>query len=84
RLAALARERQVELEVTPAARKTIAEAGFDPAFGARPIKRAIQHLVSDPLAMAFLEGRFHDGDVIEVDTGDGETLQFRQLDRPGT
>ena len=83
RLAALARDRQVELEVTPAARKTIAEAGFDPAFGARPIKRAIQHLVSDPLAMAFLEGRFHDGDVIEVDTGDGETLQFRQLDRPG-
>ena len=82
RLAALARERQVELEVTPAARKTIAEAGFDPAFGARPIKRAIQHLVSDPLAMAFLEGRFHDGDVIEVDAGDGETLQFRQLDRP--
>ena len=84
RLAALARERQVELEVTPAARKVIAEAGFDPAFGARPIKRAIQHLVSDPLAMAFLEGRFHDGDVIEVDAGDGETLQFRQLDRPGT
>ena len=82
RLAALARERQVELAVTPAARRMIAEAGFDPAFGARPIKRAIQHLVSDPLAMAFLEGRFHDGDVIEVDAGDGETLQFRQLDRP--
>ncbi|MGB5673161.1 MAG: AAA family ATPase, partial [Gemmatimonadota bacterium] len=81
RLGALARERQVELEVTPAARLVIAEAGFDPAFGARPIKRAIQHLVSDPLAMAFLEGRFHDGDVIEVDAGDDDTLQFRRLDR---
>jgi ATP-dependent Clp protease ATP-binding subunit ClpB len=81
RLGALARERQVELEVTPAARLVIAEAGFDPAFGARPIKRAIQHLVSDPLAMAFLEGRFHDGDVIEVDAGDDDALQFRRLDR---
>jgi ATP-dependent Clp protease ATP-binding subunit ClpB len=82
RLAALARERQVELEVTPAARRRVAEVGFDPAFGARPIKRAIQHLVSDPLAMAFLEGRFHDGDVIEVDAGDDDTLRFRRLDRP--
>jgi ATP-dependent Clp protease ATP-binding subunit ClpB len=82
RLAALARERQVGLEVTPAARRRIAEVGFDPAFGARPIKRAIQHLVSDPLAMAFLEGRFHDGEVIEVDAGDGDTLRFRRLDRP--
>jgi ATP-dependent Clp protease ATP-binding subunit ClpB len=82
RLGELARERQVELEVTPAARRMIAEAGFDPAFGARPIKRAIQHLVSDPLAMAFLEGRFHDGDVIEVDAGEDDTLRFRRLDRP--
>jgi len=81
RLAALARERQVELEVTPAARRRISDAGYDPAFGARPIKRAIQHLVSDPLAMAFLEGRFHDGDVIEVDVGDADTLEFRRLDR---
>jgi len=80
RLADLARERQVELVVTPAARKKIAAAGYEPAFGARPIKRAIQHLVSDPLAMAFLEGRFHDGDMIEVDAGDGESLQFRRLD----
>ncbi len=81
RLAALARERQVELEVTPAARDRIAEVGYDPAFGARPIRRAIQHLVSDPLAMAFLEGRFHDGDVIEVDTEGGEGLVFRRLER---
>ncbi len=79
RLAALARDRQVELEVTPAARRVVAEAGYDPAFGARPIKRAIQHLVADPLAMAFLDGRFHDGDVIEIDAGDGGLLEFRRL-----
>ena len=83
RLAALARDRHVELEVTAAARSRIVEAGYDPAFGARPIKRAIQHLVSDPLAMAFLEGRFHDGDVIEADTGGGDALEFRRLDRSG-
>jgi ATP-dependent Clp protease ATP-binding subunit ClpB len=81
RLAALARERQVELEVTPAARRRISDAGYDPVFGARPIKRAIQRLVSDPLAMAFLEGRFQDGDVIEVDVGEADTLEFRRLDR---
>ncbi|MCK5448708.1 MAG: AAA family ATPase, partial [Gemmatimonadetes bacterium] len=83
RLAALARDRHVELEVTAAARSRIVEAGYDPAFGARPIKRAIQRLVSDPLAMAFLEGRFHDGDVIEADAGGGDTLEFRRLDRSG-
>jgi ATP-dependent Clp protease ATP-binding subunit ClpB len=83
RLAALARDRHVELEVTAAARSRIVEAGYDPAFGARPIKRAIQHLVSDPLAMAFLEGRFHDGDVIEADAGGGDALEFRRLDRSG-
>ncbi|MDP2471001.1 MAG: ATP-dependent chaperone ClpB [Candidatus Palauibacterales bacterium] len=84
RLADLARDRQVELVVTPAARKKIAEVGYDPAFGARPIKRAIQHLVANPLAMAFLEGRFHDGDRIEVDAADGEELELRragQVDR---
>jgi ATP-dependent Clp protease ATP-binding subunit ClpB len=78
RLAALARDRQVGIEVTPAARRQIAEAGYAPAFGARPIKRAIQHMVADPLAMAFLEGRFRDGDTIEVDSGEGDALEFRR------
>jgi ATP-dependent Clp protease ATP-binding subunit ClpB len=79
RLAALASERRVDLVVTEAARAKVAEAGFDPAFGARPIKRAIQHMVSDPLAMAFLKGRFQDGDVIEIDAGDGEGLTFSKI-----
>jgi ATP-dependent Clp protease ATP-binding subunit ClpB len=83
RLAVLTRERDVDLRVTPAARRQIAEAGYDPAFGARPVKRAIQRLVADPLAMAFLEGRFQDGDEIEVDAGEGEELSFQRLDSAG-
>ncbi len=60
-------EREIELQVLGPAKERIAEAGYQPAFGGRPLKRAIQRLVADPLAMAFLEGRFSDGDVIRVD-----------------
>jgi ATP-dependent Clp protease ATP-binding subunit ClpB len=68
--------------VTPEARRRIADEGYDPAFGARPIKRAIQRLVSDPLAMAFLEGTFGDGDSVRADVAPGgEGLAF---DREGT
>jgi ATP-dependent Clp protease ATP-binding subunit ClpB len=75
-------EREVKLEVTPEARRRIADEGYDPAFGARPIKRAIQRLVSDPLAMAFLEGTFGDGDSVRADVAPGgEALTF---DREGT
>jgi ATP-dependent Clp protease ATP-binding subunit ClpB len=72
RVARTLSERQVSIEVTPAARRAIAESGYEPAFGARPLKRAIQRMVTDPLAMAFLEGRFHDGDSIRVDAAPGE------------
>jgi ATP-dependent Clp protease ATP-binding subunit ClpB len=82
RLAGYLSEREVRLEVSPAARSRIAAVGYDPAFGARPMKRAIQHLVSDPLAMAFLEGRFEDGDRIFVDAkGEEEALAFRRAGR---
>jgi ATP-dependent Clp protease ATP-binding subunit ClpB len=80
RLQAYLQEREVTLDVTPAARRLIAEEGYDPAFGARPMKRAIQHLVSDPLAMAFLDGRFSDGDAIRVDVGSGAELAFERLE----
>lgn len=79
-LAKYLREREVTLEVTPEARRLIAEEGYDPAFGARPMKRAIQHMVSDPLAMAFLDGRFSDGDTIRVDAGPGSELQFERFE----
>jgi ATP-dependent Clp protease ATP-binding subunit ClpB len=65
-------ERRIELELTDAAKATLAEAGWDPAFGARPLKRALQRLVENPLALRLLEGDFADGDSVRVDAGDGE------------
>jgi ATP-dependent Clp protease ATP-binding subunit ClpB len=59
-------ERKILLEITPEAEKVIAEEGYDPAFGARPLKRTIQRLIQNPLALAVLEGRFADGDRITV------------------
>ncbi|MFQ5689719.1 MAG: ATP-dependent chaperone ClpB [Gemmatimonadota bacterium] len=74
-------DRQVRLRVTPEARDLIASEGYDPAFGARPLKRAIQHLVVDPLAMRFLEGYFGDGDLIRVDvSADGGSLRFERIE----
>ncbi len=76
-------EREIRLEVTPSARQRIADARYDPAFGARPLKRAIQRLVVDPLAMAFLEGRFEDGDAIRVEAAmDGDGLAFARTEEP--
>ena len=76
-------EREIRLEVTPSARQRIADTGYDPAFGARPRKGAIQRLVVDPLAMAFLEGRFEDGDTIRVEAAmDGDGLAFARTEEP--
>jgi ATP-dependent Clp protease ATP-binding subunit ClpB len=60
-------DNDLELDVTPAARSLIASEGHDPAFGARPLRRAIQRLVENPLAKALLEGRFKPGTRIKVD-----------------
>ncbi|HUG48780.1 MAG TPA: ATP-dependent chaperone ClpB [Candidatus Limnocylindria bacterium] len=60
-------EHDLELEPTPAARQLIAAEGYDPAFGARPLRRAIQRLVENPLAKALLEGRFAPGTRIKLD-----------------
>jgi ATP-dependent Clp protease ATP-binding subunit ClpB len=59
-------ERGLALELTDGARELIAEAGWDPAYGARPLKRAIQRLLENPLALALLEGEFHEGDTIRA------------------
>jgi ATP-dependent Clp protease ATP-binding subunit ClpB len=67
-------ERGIELELTDAAKETLAEAGWDPTFGARPLKRALQRLVENPLAMRLLEGDFADGDHIRVDVQNGELV----------
>ncbi len=64
-----AAERGITLEVTPAALGALADEGYDPAYGARPLKRVIQKRVQDPLALAMLSGEFVDGDTVIVDAG---------------
>jgi ATP-dependent Clp protease ATP-binding subunit ClpB len=71
-------ERKITMEITPEAKRLLAEEGYDPAFGARPLKRTIQRLIQNPLALALLEGRFHDGDHIVVTLGPSGTLQFEK------
>jgi ATP-dependent Clp protease ATP-binding subunit ClpB len=67
-------ERRIAIELTDAAKEMLAEAGWDPAYGARPLKRAIQRLVENPLALRLLEGDFADGDTIRIDARDGEIV----------
>jgi ATP-dependent Clp protease ATP-binding subunit ClpB len=70
---------EMKLEVTPAALAEIAKVGFDPVFGARPLKRAIQHRIENPVARLILEGRFGPKDTIPIDIKGGEFLIGRQL-----
>jgi ATP-dependent Clp protease ATP-binding subunit ClpB len=60
-------DRQVQIELTPSARSLVLAEGYDPAYGARPLRRTVQRLVQDPLAREILEGRVLPGDVIRVD-----------------
>jgi ATP-dependent Clp protease ATP-binding subunit ClpB len=63
-------DRHLGLELTPAAGEWLAEHGYDPSYGARPLKRLIQKEIGDRLAVALLEGRFGDGDTVRVDVGE--------------
>jgi ATP-dependent Clp protease ATP-binding subunit ClpB len=74
RLRARLGERGIELELTESAKEAVAEAGWDPTYGARPLKRALQRLVENPLAMRLLEGDFADGDRVRVDAQNGELV----------
>jgi ATP-dependent Clp protease ATP-binding subunit ClpB len=74
RLEALLEDRKIRLDITDRAKRWLAEAGYDPVYGARPLKRTIQKSLQDPLARLILEGRIQDGDVVEVDAGDGGLL----------
>jgi ATP-dependent Clp protease ATP-binding subunit ClpB len=65
-------DRRVEVIVSDSARKLLAQRGWDPIYGARPLKRAIQRMVQDPLAMMLLEGKFGEGDTITVDVKGGD------------
>jgi ATP-dependent Clp protease ATP-binding subunit ClpB len=64
--------RKLTLNVTEAAVDALAEEGFDPTYGARPLKRVIQRRLQDPIAMAILDGRFSEGDTVAVDANDGQ------------
>jgi ATP-dependent Clp protease ATP-binding subunit ClpB len=72
RLAFRVRERGIEISLTEGARTLLGNLGYDPTYGARPLKRVIQKRLVDKLAMAILEGDFREGDMVRVDNVDGE------------
>ena len=78
RLEKLLADRKITILVTPEAKHVLAEEGYDPAFGARPLKRSIQRLIQNPLAMAVLDGRFNDGDTVVVDVDGSGHLQMHR------
>jgi ATP-dependent Clp protease ATP-binding subunit ClpA len=80
RLVKRVRERGIEVELTDTARTLLGNLGYDPTYGARPLKRVIQKRLVDPLALAILEGRFATGDVVRVDAAEGELVLERAAD----
>ncbi len=79
RVKRLLAERHIEIEVTDEAKDLLAEKGYDPHYGARPLKRVIQRMLQDPLALRILEGDFPDGSKVRVDARvSGEALEFRK------
>jgi len=79
RVRKLLAERRISLELTDAAKDLLGERGFDPQYGARPLKRVIQRLVQDPLAIRILEGEFPEGSKIVGDVNEGrDGLRFHK------
>jgi ATP-dependent Clp protease ATP-binding subunit ClpB len=78
RLDRLLASRRITIRMTDAARGLLSEQGYDPAYGARPLKRTIQRMVQDPLASAILEGRIMDGDHVTIDA-EGQSLTFHPV-----
>jgi ATP-dependent Clp protease ATP-binding subunit ClpB len=80
RFAGLLADRKLGLEVTAGAKQLLVAEGYDPVYGARPLKRAIQRLLQNPLALAVLEGQYGEGDKVRVDRAkDGAHLTFERL-----
>jgi ATP-dependent Clp protease ATP-binding subunit ClpB len=77
-LASRVQKMDMQLEVTPAALAELAKVGFDPVFGARPLKRAIQQRIENPVSKLILQGRFGPKDIIPVDWVQGE-FTFERL-----
>jgi ATP-dependent Clp protease ATP-binding subunit ClpB len=82
RLVERLQERHIGLELTPEAKQLIINEGYDPAYGARPLKRVIQRKLLDPMALQLLEGDFNEGDTIDVDTKNGE-FEFNRSSTAG-
>jgi ATP-dependent Clp protease ATP-binding subunit ClpB len=81
RLRDLLADRKLTLELTPEALALLTTEGYDPAYGARPLKRAIQRLIQNPLAMAVLEGKFNEGDHIVAEAR-GDEIVFHRAGEP--
>jgi ATP-dependent Clp protease ATP-binding subunit ClpB len=80
RVGKLLKDRGISLELTAAARELLIKEGYDPQYGARPMRRAIQRLIQDPLALKLLNGDFQDGDTVEVDADPvTNELHFQKL-----
>jgi ATP-dependent Clp protease ATP-binding subunit ClpB len=83
RLAKLLEEKQLKLELTQRAKEAVGRAGYDPVYGARPLKRALQRMVLDPLAMKVLQGDYRPGDTVMVDAGPSDdVLTFTRVSAP--
>lgn len=74
RVAKLLADRKITLELTDAAREWLGRVGYDPVYGARPLRRAVQRHLQDPLAEAILRGEVKDGSTVKVDEGDGKLI----------
>jgi len=71
-------ERKIKIEVSSEAQKLLAEKGYDPAYGARPLKRTVQKYIQNPLALEILEGRYQEGDIVSVDVNQKKEFVFRK------
>jgi ATP-dependent Clp protease ATP-binding subunit ClpB len=74
RLQKLLDDRKIKLELSDAARAWLGRVGYDPVYGARPLKRAVQKYLQDPLADRILAGEIADGSTVRVDEGDGQLV----------
>ena len=72
-------EKQISIEVTNEAKEFLAKKGYDPVYGARPLVRAIQRYILNPLSVEFIEGKFEPGDTIKISVRDSEHLQFTKV-----
>ncbi len=82
RLAKIIAERGINIEISDSAKEYLAREGYDPAFGARPLKRALQRLIIDPLAMKLLEGKFKPGDIVFVNLAPDGKLELSLQPEP--